>query len=367
MTNSNLSSHTLSNNRSTNLELLRIVSMLLIIAHHFSYHGNFNFNTNTISANRLWIEFIEIGGKIGVNIFVLISGYFLIASPHIKIQKLLKLWLQMFFYSLIFYFIFTISGKNDFSIRSLIEAIFPTTFIQWGFASTYLIMYIFSPYLNKLLNQLSQKDYKKMLILMLICWCIIPTITNKFLESNNLIWYFFLYSIAGYIRLWGDHFSKRATLFITVALLFIGLTFIYVTLIDIIGIHHSDILKYQTYFYDAQKLNILIISVCLFLFFNAIDIKQSKFINTVSSTTFGIYLIHENHYVRNLLWNKIVPTEIYTATNCIILQSILLTLVIFTFCSIIEFLRIRLIEKQYLNTLYNISLKISQGIQNLFH
>ena len=67
--------------RQSNIELLRIVAMLLIIAHHFSLHGGFVFSTASITVNRLWIQFIQIGGEIGINVFVLISGYFLILPP----------------------------------------------------------------------------------------------------------------------------------------------------------------------------------------------------------------------------------------------------------------------------------------------
>lgn len=32
--------------RKSNMELLRVISMLMIIAHHFSVHGGFEFSTN---------------------------------------------------------------------------------------------------------------------------------------------------------------------------------------------------------------------------------------------------------------------------------------------------------------------------------
>ena len=66
------------NHRSSNIELLRIIAMIMIIAHHVSVHSGFVYPGEIISFNRLWIQFIQLGGKIGVNIFVLISGYFLV-------------------------------------------------------------------------------------------------------------------------------------------------------------------------------------------------------------------------------------------------------------------------------------------------
>ena len=85
--------------RQSNIELLRIVAMIMIIAHHFSFHGGFKFSSDTITATRFWVQFLLIGGKIGVNIFMLISGYFLVSARSLKTNKVLKLWLQIFTYS----------------------------------------------------------------------------------------------------------------------------------------------------------------------------------------------------------------------------------------------------------------------------
>ena len=95
----------LSKQRQSNIELLRIIAMLMIIAHHFSVHGGFQYSTDDLTINYLWINFIAIGGKIGVNIFVLISGYFLINAVGFNVNKLVKLWIQIFSYSILFYII----------------------------------------------------------------------------------------------------------------------------------------------------------------------------------------------------------------------------------------------------------------------
>lgn len=47
--------------------------MLSIVAHHFAIHGGFEFANSAITINRLWIQFIEIGGRMGIDIFVLIN------------------------------------------------------------------------------------------------------------------------------------------------------------------------------------------------------------------------------------------------------------------------------------------------------
>lgn len=87
-------------NRNSSIELLRIISMILIVFHHFAFHGGFKWQTNSVTISHFWYNFIYGGGKIGVNIFVLISGYFLIdrkTSVFSYIRRILKFWGQVFF------------------------------------------------------------------------------------------------------------------------------------------------------------------------------------------------------------------------------------------------------------------------------
>ena len=75
--------------RSSNFELLRIVSMIGIVFHHFlNYSLGYNeFTYDTITPNSAFAAIFYLLGKIGVNIFVLISGYFLIESKQLKFQS----------------------------------------------------------------------------------------------------------------------------------------------------------------------------------------------------------------------------------------------------------------------------------------
>ena len=62
--------------RNSNIELLRIVSMVLIAMFHFSVHGAWPENGPLASDTA--VEMLSFGGKVGVNCFVLITGYFMV-------------------------------------------------------------------------------------------------------------------------------------------------------------------------------------------------------------------------------------------------------------------------------------------------
>ena len=222
--------------------------MLLIVAHHFSVHGGFEFAADTITLNRLWIQFIQIGGKIGVNVFVLISGYFLVTAPGNKTDKLLKLWLQIFTYSAVIFIVFAAAGATSPSARDIIKAALPITFSQWSFASAYFVLYLLSPFVNKLLNALGKRDYRLLLCILTVCWCIVPTFTAKLFESNYLLWFIYLYSLAGYLRIHADTEKLSARLCLLCALCITMPTFLSTVVFDQLGKKIAFFASHATFF-----------------------------------------------------------------------------------------------------------------------
>ena len=176
--------------RNSSIELLRIISMLSIIICHFATHGGFEFAPFSLTVPRLWWNFIELGGNFGVDIFVLISGYFLIENTNLSFnfRQAMKFWGQLFFYSvLIICFSFAIG--REIKAFDLIKAVFPITSSLWWFASTYFVMYLLHPYLNLFLRNLDKKTYQGFLVLLFILWSLIPTLTillNSDYQSNKL-------------------------------------------------------------------------------------------------------------------------------------------------------------------------------------
>lgn len=77
--------------RDSNLELLRILAMLMIVASHFTFWNVFEGlvpgQPDSIQAvgktlgytdKMLGLNMLNLGGKVGVIIFTMISGYFLV-------------------------------------------------------------------------------------------------------------------------------------------------------------------------------------------------------------------------------------------------------------------------------------------------
>lgn len=121
--------------RNSNIELLRIVSMVLIAMFHFSVHGTWPEGGPLASDTA--VEMLSFGGKIGVNCFVLITGYFMVHG-HLKVQSLLRIALQTWFYSFAILAIFAIAQPDLITPDRLRKAVTPITSGEYWFITCYL-------------------------------------------------------------------------------------------------------------------------------------------------------------------------------------------------------------------------------------
>ncbi|WP_271813224.1 acyltransferase [Clostridium beijerinckii] len=329
--------------RSSNLELLRIFAIVMIIAHHYSVHGGWDI-PNELSYNRIIVQLISLGGKLGVNCFILITGYFMINSKF-NIKKFSKIIGQVFFYSVAIMLVFKLFGISHIGIRETAKSFFPIIFSKYWFATTYVELYILSPYLNKLINYCTEKEYQRLLIILIIILSVIPTFTNSLPGIDNLPWFVFLYLVASYIRKYQYNFFDRRKLLL---LIFIGsymLIMISVVIIDLFALKIPDFPFDPTFLREMNSLPMFICSISLFIYFKKLDMGSKKIINNISSTTFGIYLIHDNNLVRSYLWEHIAKNNSFYNSRWLSLHAIVTISLVFFICMIIEGVRINFIEK----------------------
>ena len=348
--------------RQTNFELMRIVAMVLIVAGHFGAHSGFWFSTEDLCANRMWIELFEIGGNISVNVFVLLSGYFRINSRGTKTAKLIQLWLQLFFYSTGIYLVFVIAGRAPLSAGELIRRVLPVSFMQWWFASTFFVLTLFSPFLNRLLRSFNQKQYLGFLAMTCFCWSVMPTLTGQDFEGNHLLWFVFLYSLAGYLRLYGVKTRLSGGKLILLSAACVALTFVSVILLDMLSVKHEYFADKTFYFYVINRVPLLVISLFLFLGFSRLRIRPNRAINFLASAMFGVYLIHDHSYVRYFLWLDLFHNMDHAHDSLLILRFAGEVAFVMTGCTLIEMARLHLLEKRYMPAVERLAARVDQKI-----
>ena len=332
--------------RNSAIELLRIISMLMIVAHHFAVHGGFEFDKGAITLPRLWWGFIGIGGNFGVDVFVLISGYFLVSSKSVSVdfRKTFRFWTQVLFYSLVLFVISISLGREQVTFNGVKKAIMPVTFNMWWFASVYFILFLLHPYINKLLKSMTGKEYRGVMGALLLLWSVIPTVTGDPFFSNILIEMFIVYVIGGYIRLHG--FSEKIKCRHYFMLFFGSLLAIYLSYVAIIlvGTRVPSVADSNMYFYGRVKVPMLLCAVCIFMAFIKMKPFNSKIINTIATGTFGVYLLHDSHALRDFIWKDTFNCVAFQESNMIIPYSLFVTVIIFVICCFIDIVRAKTFE-----------------------
>jgi len=185
------------NKRMSNIELLRIIAMFFIVCPHiFIYSDLGRENTVFCIINTLLSPC--------VNIFMLISGYFLVDSKF-KVKKIIKLYLQIVFYYLFCTVLFRYVFNVDVILKEDITSIlFPILYPQEWFSINYIILYILSPFLNKMLHNLNKKEHI-VLIVTLIIFAYLQRFPGfaSYLNFNygySILWFITIYVVAAFIK-----------------------------------------------------------------------------------------------------------------------------------------------------------------------
>lgn len=343
------------NKRNSNIESLRILCMFLIVLHHSIYHGVFHdinhMNYVMVKENFLNFTMSNIlisGGKVGVATFVLITGYFSVNSKF-NILKILPLVRQTFFYSILG-LIIGILTNQDISKIMMVKQFLPVIYSQYWFITVYIVMFLLSPFILDLLKNLSGKSEIYLLVILIIINSLLPTFLPKSLEeiSNNLL-KFIMFFIVGYLL---NKYSEKLELnSIKGKKLLISSIILYVLsvlLIQTISILlHFNAFK-KAYFLSNLTSPLVLLSVVgIFLIFRDFNMKSNKNINFFSKLMFGVYLFHDNNFVRPLIWNKFFNLENSIDANFFKFFSTVIFSVfaVFLISAIIEFLRSVLFKK----------------------
>lgn len=190
--------------RNSNLELYRIIVMLLIVAHHYVVNSGMmeEMAKEPLSSRSLFFYIFGMWGKTGINCFVMITGYFMCKSQ-ITIHKFLKLLFQVEFYNILIFVIFAWSGYQSFNLKESLMVLLPVKSVADGFTSCFLVFYLFIPFLNILIRNLSKQQHLLLVFLCLFTYTLIGTFDSFHVTMNYVSWFCVLYFIASYIRIYG--------------------------------------------------------------------------------------------------------------------------------------------------------------------
>lgn len=339
--------------RNSNLELYRIIVMLLIVAHHYVVNsGLFDMLRDTpLSASSATMLIFGAWGKTGINCFVLITGWFMCKS-HYSWNKFIKLYLQIAFYAILIYGIFCFTEHEQFNPVTALLKLVPIRSLTDGFVSCFLVFFLLIPVLNVMIQGMSREMYRNLVITLLTFYSLLPNIPSFHVTINYVGWFCILYLLAAYIRLYGLTIkaSHRAWGFATLFLLLAAS-------MSILAMHYAYqegyVKSFIPYFFisDSNKLLSLAIAVTSFMYFKDLRIPHSHLINAIGGATFGVLLIHANSdAMRQWLWRETVDCVGHFGDSIVwtLAYASMAVLIIFTVCAVIDWSRGRFIEPHIL-------------------
>ncbi|MDE5892805.1 MAG: acyltransferase [Acetatifactor sp.] len=298
--------------RIVSMELLRILAMMMVVMLHYLSKGELLTSmTEEFSAGAYVTWLLEAFSIVAVNVYMLISGYFLVESGF-KLGRLAELVCQVLFYSLLIPLVLMAVGLLDpgqLTVYRLLQYLFPNQMVHYWFITAYVVMYLFAPVLAAGVKQLSQKQLGTAILLLLLFFSVSKSVLPVQLEMDNLgydgLWFLCVFLVAAYMRLYGIPFlqkGKRAALcYLCCCLLIYGLA-MGVRLFYLKTGHLGNFIHAP---YDYNHILNLFAAISLFYAFSNWKLSgegpTGRIILRVAPYTLGVYLLHE-HIELRYLW-----------------------------------------------------------------
>ena len=334
--------------RNYGIDLLRIVTMYLICILHILGQGGVLEGAEAQSANYFIAWFLEIIAYCAVDCYALISGYVGIGGKY-KYSNIIYLWLQVEFYSLGIFFLFSIIN-HEFSKEQFLNQIFPITYERYWYFLAYFGLFLVKPYLDYSINNIPKNIVKYNIFFSLIIIMIFARLNDDFIYLKNgysPYWLIILYIVGGYIKKY-EPFKKIKKIWLILIWIFsIIITWIIKLSIELSSKNDPDNngeVKNGDFFISYLSVTIFVVSVAMLELFSRITFdNKPKIIEILSVSSFGVYIIHEHKNCLALFENKFSPYANYNPI-LLILSTIGTALAFYFGCSIIDYLRYLLFE-----------------------
>ena len=292
--------NTIAPQRQSQFELLRVVSMAMIVGVHYlqGSRGGALTALGPADINYYIAHAFESLCIVGVGCFVLITGYFQAQRQTAKMNRVVSLLASMTFYGLVFYAVAVALGSVKFGLTEILMAVFPFAYGRHWFVETYILLYLLSPLINLALIRLTERDYRTLLVALTLIVSVWPSFirmahTND--TGTGILTFVYLYAIGAYFSRFGlPTYRARWLLLLWIS----AATFTFA----------ASLLTGHAW--TSNFVFNVIGAVALFLAFSKFTLSSYR-VNYLASFTFCVYLIHTDYSLNTVLWRDILRTQAF--------------------------------------------------------
>ncbi len=328
--------------RNLGIDMLRIVSMIMVVMLHVLGQGGILETVKPFSCNYLIANFFETLSYGAVDCFAIISGYVGVDSQF-RYSNIVTLWRKVFFYTITIAGVSILVNPHNVSINLINQAIFPVLTSHYWYFTAYFGLFFFIPFINRFVNSLNKKEMDQCTVAVLLFFSLIPTVSNHslfYINGYSIIWLAICYYIGAYIkkRSLVHLLSNKKSLMCLVFWGCIALTYFSVLLNDFI--YPQTSWSTEDTYLNYTSPTVLISSIIIVLYFANLHLHEhtAKIVKTLSPLAFNVYIIHCNVVVWNLL-SKRFAAYANISPVLFVLFLILSVSGIYAVCSAIDLIR----------------------------
>ena len=335
----------------TGINLFKLFSMFMIaLLHVLGMGGIIGAAAGTSSYYPVYL--MQNAAFCAVNCYALVSGY-LMLGKEIKPSRITELWFEVFFYSVSISAIMMIVYRDLFSARNIVYAVTPIISNQYWYMTSYFMMYLFVPMMNKFADAANKKVFTATIVVILVLTTgslMIKQDGFRLNDGYSPIWLMIMYLVGAYMKKFNVGAKMKKWLALLLYVISSLCSFILCVFSNkLLKIMLGNDISYLSYTSPFVVLS----AIFLFIFFSKLKFgkKTEKLINYITPAALGVYLIHTHPLVFNKLMKDIAMPLVNHGTAAMIFGSVAMALAVFIICIVIDLLRIQLFRLIRVNAL----------------
>lgn len=312
--------------RQSNLELLRIVAMMLVM------YGHTIVRMHPISQTEIYFGSIlnvltNLIATMGVGVFIAISGWF---GIRFRVNGLMKYLFQILFILWAVFGLAITFGYTELSLEGIKVSI--GLYDGYWFIIGYLGLYLISPMLNAFIDKATKREYQVLLLMLLLFQCVYSWLTAwyDYYNGYSIILFAVIYLTAAYFRRFPVAWIEKHSHWLFL-----------ITVLVMTAIATLSLWKFGNAARQIRDDNPLVIlgGILLLLSFKKLKF-HSKIVNWLAASCFTVYLTHYSPFVYPYLMSIMIDVYKQFDGICYCLIFSIVLIAVYVCCTMIDQLRI---------------------------